>query len=72
MDNDEISKTGTTESEVSEVGFGACGIGGNQWQGGQDDESLRALKRAFELRVNFVDTALAILKRHRWQRNFYQ
>jgi aryl-alcohol dehydrogenase-like predicted oxidoreductase len=52
-------KLGSTESELSEVGFGAWGIGGNQWQGGTDDESIRALHRAFELGVNFVDTALA-------------
>ncbi len=52
-------KLGTTEAEVSELGFGAWGIGGKQWQGGSDDVSLRALKRAFELGVNFVDTALA-------------
>ncbi len=52
-------KLGTTEAEVSEIGYGAWGIGGNQWQGGKDDESIRALKRAFELGVNFVDTALA-------------
>src|ERR1700752_1590771 len=52
-------KLGSTEAEISEIGFGAWGIGGNQWQGGDDDESLRALKRAFELGGNFVDTALA-------------
>jgi aryl-alcohol dehydrogenase-like predicted oxidoreductase len=52
-------KLGTTEAEVSEIGFGAWGIGGKQWQGGNDDESIRALKRSFELGVNFVDTALA-------------
>ena len=52
-------KLGTTEAEVSELGFGAWGIGGKQWQGGTDDESLRALKRSFELGVNFIDTALA-------------
>ncbi len=52
-------KLGTTESEISEIGFGAWGIGGKQWLGGKDDESLRALKRSFELGVNFVDTALA-------------
>lgn len=44
---------------MSELGFGAWGIGGKQWQGGKDDESMRALKRSFELGVNFVDTALA-------------
>lgn len=52
-------KLGYTEAEVSEIGFGAWGIGGNQWQGGTDDESMHALRRAFELGVNFVDTALA-------------
>lgn len=52
-------KLGTTEAEVSEIGYGAWGIGGIQWRGVQDDESMRALKRAFELGVNFVDTALA-------------
>ncbi len=52
-------KLGATEAEVSELGFGAWGIGGTQWQGGRDDESIRALKRSFELGVNVVDTALA-------------
>lgn len=52
-------KLGPTESQISEIGFGAWGIGGKQWQGGKDEESLKALKRAFELGVNFVDTALA-------------
>lgn len=52
-------KLGSTEAEISEIGFGAWGIGGNQWQGGNDKDSLAALKRAFELGVNLVDTALA-------------
>ncbi len=52
-------KLGSTEAEVSELGFGAWGIGGVQWQGAKDDESIRALKRSFELGVNLVDTALA-------------
>jgi aryl-alcohol dehydrogenase-like predicted oxidoreductase len=52
-------KLGSTEAEVSEIGYGAWGIGGNQWQGSGDDNSIEALKRAFELGVNFVDTALA-------------
>jgi aryl-alcohol dehydrogenase-like predicted oxidoreductase len=52
-------KLGATEIEVSEVGYGAWGIGGKQWQVGPDDESIRALRRAFELGLNFIDTALA-------------
>ncbi len=52
-------KLGTTEAEISELGFGAWGIGGNQWQGGDDSSSMGALKRAFELGINFIDTALA-------------
>jgi aryl-alcohol dehydrogenase-like predicted oxidoreductase len=50
---------GVGDSTISEIGFGAWGVGGTQWQGGQDDESLRALGRSFELGVNLVDTALA-------------
>jgi aryl-alcohol dehydrogenase-like predicted oxidoreductase len=52
-------KLGPTESEISEIGFGAWGIGGKQWQGATDGESINALKRSFELGVNLVDTALA-------------
>jgi aryl-alcohol dehydrogenase-like predicted oxidoreductase len=50
---------GKTGFEVSEIGYGAWGIGGKQWLGGSDDESLKALGRAIELGVNFIDTALA-------------
>lgn len=50
---------GRTGFEVSEIGYGAWGIGGKQWLGGSDDESLDALRRAIELGVNFIDTALA-------------
>ena len=52
-------KLGRTGFEVSELGYGAWGIGGKQWQGGTDDESIRALHRAIELGLNFIDTALA-------------
>jgi aryl-alcohol dehydrogenase-like predicted oxidoreductase len=45
--------------EVSDIGFGAWGIGGKQWLGGSDEESRAALKRALALGVNFIDTALA-------------
>ncbi|HWB22412.1 MAG TPA: aldo/keto reductase [Gaiellaceae bacterium] len=50
---------GRTGLEVSELGYGAWGIGKSMWVGADDDESLRALRRAIELGVNFLDTALA-------------
>ena len=52
-------KLGRTNFEVSEIGYGAWGIGGKQWLGGTDDESLLALRRAIELGINLIDTALA-------------
>src|SRR5437763_8229357 len=52
-------KLGRTNFQVSEIGFGAWGIGGKQWLGGTDDESLAALRRAIDLGLNFIDTALA-------------
>jgi aryl-alcohol dehydrogenase-like predicted oxidoreductase len=52
-------KLGRTNLQVSDIGFGAWGIGGKQWLGGRDDESLAALRRAIELGVNLIDTALA-------------
>ncbi|MGE5567485.1 MAG: aldo/keto reductase [Rhodospirillales bacterium] len=52
-------KLGRTNWEISEIGYGAWGVGGTQWLGGTDDESLAALRRAIELGVNFIDTALA-------------
>ena len=52
-------KLGRTAFEVGDIGFGAWGIGGKQWLGGADDESLAALRRALELGVNLIDTALA-------------
>jgi len=50
---------GRTGWQVSEIGFGAWGIGGRQWLGAKDGESVRALHRAIELGLNFIDTALA-------------
>jgi aryl-alcohol dehydrogenase-like predicted oxidoreductase len=49
---------GRTGIEVSEIGYGAWGIGGSGWLGAQDDESLRALHRAIDLGVDLIDTAL--------------
>ena len=51
-------KLGRTGLEVSEIGYGAWGIGKTMWLGADDDESLRALDRAIDLGVNLIDTAL--------------
>ena len=48
---------GRTGLSVSEIGYGAWGIGGSMWIGAAEDESTRALHRAIELGVNFIDTA---------------
>ncbi len=48
---------GRTGLPVSEIGYGAWGIGGSMWIGAREDESIRALHRAIELGVNFIDTA---------------
>jgi aryl-alcohol dehydrogenase-like predicted oxidoreductase len=55
---------GRTQFEVSEIGYGAWGIGGKQWLGGDDPSSLAALRRAIELGLNFIDTALAYGEGH--------
>jgi aryl-alcohol dehydrogenase-like predicted oxidoreductase len=56
MNYRQLGKTGFS---VSEIGYGAWGIGGKQWLGGSDDESLEALRRAIALGVNLIDSALA-------------
>jgi aryl-alcohol dehydrogenase-like predicted oxidoreductase len=57
-------RLGRTGLDVSEVGYGAWGIGKSQWIGAEDDESLRALNRAIDLGLNLIDTALAYGKGH--------
>ena len=57
-------RLGKTGLEVSEVGYGAWGIGKSQWLGAEDDESLRALNTAIDLGLNFIDTALAYGEGH--------
>ena len=56
MKTRQLGRTGYT---VSEIGFGAWGIGGAMWQGGDDATALASLDAAFDLGVTFVDTALA-------------
>jgi aryl-alcohol dehydrogenase-like predicted oxidoreductase len=60
-----LRSLGRTGIRISEIGFGAWAIGGGAILGGHpvgfgsvdDKVSLAALQRAFELGVNFVDTA---------------
>jgi aryl-alcohol dehydrogenase-like predicted oxidoreductase len=54
MEYRQLGRTGLT---VSEIGYGAWGIGGSMWLGAREDESVAALHRAIELGVTFVDTA---------------
>ena len=56
MNYRELGKTGL---KVSEIGYGAWGIGKSSWIGASDDESVKALHRSIDLGLNFIDTALA-------------
>lgn len=54
-------KLGNSDLFLSPIGFGAWAIGGGNWEfawGAQEDtESIRAIHRAVELGVNWIDTA---------------
>ncbi len=50
---------GRTGFSISEIGFGAWGIGKGDWVGAEDAQSLLALSVARDAGVNFFDTALA-------------
>jgi len=52
-------RLGRAGFEVSEIAYGAWGVGGLQWLGRTDAEARRALQRSFSLGLNFIDTALA-------------
>ena len=56
-------KLGNADLEITAVGFGAWALGGGGWEfswGPQDDrESIRAIHRALEIGVNWIDTAPA-------------
>jgi aryl-alcohol dehydrogenase-like predicted oxidoreductase len=50
-------RLGRTGLMVSEIGFGGWPIGGQMWGSVEDEESLAALHGAFDLGINFFDTA---------------
>lgn len=49
---------GRTGMNVTEIGYGAWGIGADMWIGADDDTSLSALRRYLDLGGNFIDTAM--------------
>ena len=56
-----VKRLGTTDMEITRVGFGSWATGGGGWAygwGPQDDEqSIAAINHALELGVNWIDTA---------------
>jgi aryl-alcohol dehydrogenase-like predicted oxidoreductase len=56
-----VRQLGTTDMEITRVGFGAWAAGGGGWAFGwgpqDDDESIAAIKHALERGVNWIDTA---------------
>lgn len=57
-------KFGKLGWNISEVGFGAWAIGGDMWGRQKDADSMKALNRAIDLGVNFIDTAQGYGKGH--------
>jgi aryl-alcohol dehydrogenase-like predicted oxidoreductase len=57
-------KLGKTDFDISEVGYGAWGIGGGMWVGASDKHSLEALHLALERGIDFIDTALVYGEGH--------
>lgn len=55
---------GRTGLRVSDIGFGAMTIGGEIFGATDDQESLRAVHRAIDLGLNFIDTADAYGRGH--------
>ena len=57
----DLRKLGNSDLRLTPIGFGAWAIGGGNWEyawGAQDDnESIRAIHRALDLGVNWIDTA---------------
>ncbi len=54
----EYRRLGSSDLNVSVIGFGAWGIGGAPfWSTEGDHPSLSAIKKAFDLGINFFDTA---------------
>ena len=54
----EYRKLGSSDLKVSSIGYGAWGIGGAPfWKNEGDGNSLDSIKKAYDLGINFFDTA---------------
>lgn len=50
-------KLGSTDIDISAVGFGAWAVGGWMWGGTDDDQAVAAIHAAIDHGINLVDTA---------------
>jgi myo-inositol catabolism protein IolS len=50
-------KLGTTGLSISRLGMGCWAAGGHGWGVVRDEDSIAAIRRAFDLGINFFDTA---------------
>jgi len=48
---------GKTSLKISEIGYGTWGLGGDSYGPVDDSNSIRCLRKAFDLGVNFFDTS---------------
>lgn len=54
-----MKKLGTSGVQVSEMILGCWVMGGAQWGGADDNESIRAIHAAYDAGINTLDTAEA-------------
>jgi aryl-alcohol dehydrogenase-like predicted oxidoreductase len=55
----EYTKIPDVEADASRVGLGTWAMGGYQWGGTDDDESVRTIHAALDLGISLIDTAPA-------------
>jgi aryl-alcohol dehydrogenase-like predicted oxidoreductase len=53
----EYKRLGSTNLEISRIGFGCWAIGGHGYGSVDDRESIKAIQKALDLGINFFDTA---------------
>ena len=52
----EYTKISNVPVDASRVGLGTWAMGGYQWGGTDDDESVRTIHAALDLGINLIDT----------------